>query len=146
MANFVFPVALGKVAYYGSLPAANDGLVAVLLEEAGLEVDASLKGYEDLAALLAAANNEQTTMGRQALSSVSVTVGDPLRVDADDVAWTAASGNAIAAIIICYDPDTTTGGDGDRIPLLKFDLAVTPSGADISYVFDAAGIYTAANS
>ena len=131
MANIVFNIALGRVASLAALPAANDALVAVPLEAAGLVTDATMRDYDDLAALLAGASNEQTTMGRKTLASVTVTVDDTndrVAIDCADITWTAATGNAVGAVVICYDPDTTTGTDADLIPLTKHDLSLTPDG------------------
>ncbi|MEU8525269.1 hypothetical protein AB0C77_06650 [Streptomyces sp. NPDC048629] len=131
MANLVFTIALGRVASLAALPAANDALVAVPLEAAGLVTDATMRDYDDLAAILAGASNEQTTMGRKTLTGVTVTVDDTndrVAVDCADITWTAASGNAVGALVICYDPDTTTGTDADLIPLTKHDLTLTPDG------------------
>lgn len=146
MANFVFNIAKGKVAYYAGLPATNDGLIAVLLESTGLVADASLKDYDDLASLLAGTSNEQTTMGRKTLTSVTVTVddtADTVAVDCADLSWTAASGNAVGKLIICYDPDTTGGTDADLIPLTAHDLTLTPDGNDVSVTINAAGFFGA---
>lgn len=131
MGNIVFNQALGRVASLAALPAANDALVAVPLEAAGLVTDATMRDYDDLAALLAGASNEQTTMGRKTLASVTVTVDDTndrVAIDCADITWTAATGNAVGAVVICYDPDTTTGTDADLIPLTKHDLSLTPDG------------------
>lgn len=112
MADFVFNIAKGRVAYYASLPAANDALIAIPIEAAGVESDATLKDYDTVAVLLAAANNEQSTMGRKTLATVSVTVDDTndrVNIDCDDITWSGATGNAISDILICYDPETPTG-------------------------------------
>ncbi len=90
--------------------------------------------YDTVAAILAAANNEQSTMGRKTLTSVTATVNDTdnrLDVAAATIAWTAATGNAISDILICYDPDTGTGTDADLIPLTWHDFAITPDGSDV---------------
>lgn len=134
MADIVFNVACGRTAYYASLPAANDALILVPLEATGLVADATMRDYATLSALLAGATNEQTTMGRKTLANVTVTVdntNDRVPIDADDVTYSAPTGNAIAAVVVCYDPDTTTGTDADLIPLSKHDLAATPDGNDI---------------
>jgi Flp pilus assembly protein TadG len=131
----VFNIALGKVKYYAELPAANDGLIAVPIETTGIVSDATMRDYADLSTLLAGASNEQTTMGRKTLASVTVTVdntNDRVSVDCADITWTAATGNAISAIVICYDPDTTTGTDSDLIPLVKCDFPITPDGSDVT--------------
>lgn len=131
MSNIVPNIALGRVAYLASLPAANDGLVLIALESTGLETDAVLRDKTDFASLVAGTTNEQTTVGRKALAGVTVTVdntNDRVALDAADVTWTAPTGNAIGAVVICYDPDTTTGTDADLIPLTKHDVTWTPDG------------------
>lgn len=136
MANIVFNVALGRLAYYASLPATNDALIMVPLEATGLVADSVMRDYDTLSDLLAGATNEQTSnMTRKTLASVAVTVNDTdNRVDLDcaDVTWTAATGNAIGAVLICYDPDTTGGDDTTIIPLTKHDVTMTPDGSDFT--------------
>lgn len=135
MANLVFNVSLGRVAYLASLPATNDALIAVPIETTGIVADSVMRDYDDLGALLAGASNEQTTMGRKTLTGVTVTVDDTndrVNIDAADIVWTAATGNAISAIVICYDPDTTGGTDADIVPLTKHDFTITPDSSDVS--------------
>lgn len=131
MANIVLNVALGKLAYYASLPSANDALVLIALESSGLETDAVLRDKADFASLVAGTTNEQTTVTRKTLTSVTVTVdntNDRVAIDAADVIWTAPTGNAIGALVIGYVPDTTTPSDSAIIPLTKHDLTWTPDG------------------
>jgi hypothetical protein len=133
VANWISNIAKGRFAYYATLPATNDALIIVVLEAAGLEADATLKDYDTLAALLAGTTNEQTTMGRKTATGVTVTVNDAtdlVDVDMDDLTWTAASGNAVGALLVCYDPDTTAGTDADLIPLSKHDFTITPDGVN----------------
>ncbi|MFG2780823.1 hypothetical protein ACGFY7_23585 [Streptomyces prunicolor] len=135
MANIVFNIALGRLAYYASLPATNDALIMVPIETTGIVADSVMRDYDDLSTLLAGASNEQTTMGRKTLASVTSAVDDTndrWNMDAADVTWTAAAGNAISAVVICYDPDTTTGTDTDLIPLTKHDVTMTPDGSDFT--------------
>ncbi|WUI02094.1 hypothetical protein OHR68_09890 [Spirillospora sp. NBC_00431] len=135
MANIVFNIALGKVKYYAELPAANDALIVVPIETTGIVTDATMRDYDNLSLLLAGASNEQTTMGRKTLANVTVTVDDTndrVALDCDDVVWLAASGNAVSALVICYDPDTTGGTDSDIVPLSKHDFAITPDGSDVT--------------
>jgi hypothetical protein len=142
MANIVFNIAKGKVAAYydrveGNDPA-NSALVLVPIETSGLESDATLIDADTLAAVLAGTTNEQTTMGRKVLTDADL-AAVPAPDDTNDrnerslptTTWTAAAGNAISKILVCYDPDTTGGTDADLIPLTMFDFAQTPSGADI---------------
>ncbi|MDX3026732.1 hypothetical protein [Streptomyces scabiei] len=131
MANIVFNVALGRLAHYASLPATNDALVLVALEASGLVTDATMRDYDTLADVLAGASNEQTTVTRKTLSGVTVTVNDTndrVDIDAADVVYTSPTGNPVGAVVVCYDPDTTTGTDADLIPLIKHDLSWTPDG------------------
>lgn len=148
MADFVFNMGKGKVAWYGGLAGgANDALIVVPIEATGVESDATLRDYDNLSVLLAAANNEQSTMGRKTVSSVTVTVDDTNdRVDVDfaDQVWTAATGNAVSDLFIGYDPDTTGGTDADIVPLTWHDFSVTPDGSDITAQLAAAGFFRAA--
>ena len=146
MADFVFNIAKGKAGYYAGLPATNDALIAVPLEAAGLEAAATLKDYDDLASLLAGSSNEQTTLGRKTITAVTPTIDDTndrLDVDIADLVWTASAGNAVGAVIICYDPDTTGGTDSSLIPLTYHDAAFTPDGTDVTVQIAAAGFYRA---
>ncbi|MFE4697271.1 hypothetical protein ACFRIC_09275 [Streptomyces sp. NPDC056738] len=131
MADIVFNIALGRVAYLAGLPAANDGLVLIPLESSGLEADSVLRDKDTFADVVAGSTNEQTTIGRKPLSGVTVTVNDTLdrvEIDAADVSWTAPTGNAVGAVVVCYDPDVSTGTDADLVPLVKAGLTWTPDG------------------
>lgn len=134
MSSFIFNIAKGKIAYYAGLPASADALIAIPIEASGVEADAVLVDYDTVSALLAAATNEQSTMGRKTLASVTVTVDDTndrVALDCADITWTGATGNAISDILICYDPDTGTGTDADLVPLSWHDFSATPDGSDI---------------
>ncbi|MFG3488541.1 hypothetical protein [Streptomyces sp. NPDC047972] len=146
MANLVFNQALGRVASLAALPAASDALIAVPLEATGLATDAVMRDYDDLATLLTGTSNEQTSMGRKTLTGVTVTVDDTLdrvAVDCADITWTAATGNPVGAVVICYDPDTTGGTDADLIPLTKHDVSLTPDGN--SFTLSVADFYRASS-
>jgi hypothetical protein len=142
MANIVFNIAKGRVVeYYNRVKSndpANSALILVPLETSGLESDATLIDADTLTALLSGATNEQTTMGRKTLSDSALAAlpspddtNDRYEVSLPTQTWTAASGNAISKIVVCYDSDTTSGTDANIIPLTMFDFAQTPSGADI---------------
>lgn len=146
MADLVFNVAKGRAAHYASLPAANDALIVVPLEAAGLEADATLADHDTLTALLVGASNEQATMGRKTLAGVTVTVDDAndrVDVDASDIVWAAAAGAEVGALVVCYDPDAGAGDDTSLIPLTKHDFSVVPSGGDVTAQLAAAGFYRA---
>lgn len=142
MSDTVLNIAKGRLAYYAGLPAANDALKAVPLETSGLESDATIQDYDTVAAILAASTNEQSTIGRKTLSSVTVTVDDTNnRVDIDcaDVTWTAATGNAVSRLLVFYVPDTTSESDSTNIPLVLLDCVFTPAGGDVTYSVNSAG-------
>lgn len=141
--NFVFNNQLGRFRARCELPLTNDGLVVVLLEATGLEADATLRDYDDLAALIAGTSNEQTNQARKVFSAgVTITVNDTTdRVDIDipDQVYTALGGNAIAKLLVCYDPDTTAGTDATIEPLTAHSWDVTPDGSDVTAVIAATG-------
>ena len=131
MANITFNVALGRAAALAALPAASDALILIPLESSGLETDAVLRDKDTFADVVAGTTNEQTTVGRKTLTGVTVTVNDTndrVEIDAADVTWTSPTGTAIGAMVICYDPDGTTGTDADLIPVTKADVTWSPDG------------------
>ena len=146
MGNFVFNVAKGSVAYYASLPASNDALIVVPLEQDNLEDDNILIDMDNLGQILSGSTNEQTTMGRKTAVNVTVTVNDTdncKNLDMDNIVWTAANGNPVRALLICYDPDTTASSDSSIIPLAKYDFNVTPSTGDVTLVVPTVGFMRA---
>lgn len=143
MANIVFNIAKGRVVeYYNRVEnndPANSAIILVPIETTGLETDAVLIDKDDLAALLSGATNEQTTMGRKTLTDAQLAAlpapddtNNRYEVSLPSVTWSAAAGNAISKIAVCYDSDTTAGTDANIIPLTMFDFVITPSGADIT--------------
>lgn len=151
MADFTFNIAMGRVAYYATLPAANDALIAVLLKSSP-EADATLRDHDTLSAVLAGTSDECdfTNYSRQTLSTVSVTVDDTnnrVDIDADDLSWTSAGGasnNTTGKLLICYDGDTTGGSDTDIIPLTAHDLSVTTDGSTLNVTIPSGGFFRAA--
>lgn len=142
MSNITFNVAKGRVVELYNRVKSNDptnaAIILVPIETSGLEADATLIDADTLAALLSGATNEQTTMGRKTLTDADLAAlpapddsNDRYDISLPTTTWTAASGNAISKIAVCYDPDTTGGTDSNIIPLTMFDFAQTPSGADI---------------
>ncbi len=142
MANIVMNISKGRVAeLYDRVKSndpANSALVLVPIETSGLEADSVLIDADTLAAVLSGTTNEQTTMGRKVLTDADL-ASIPAPDDTNDrnerslptVTWTAATGNAISKILVCYDSDTTGGTDSNIVPLTMFDFAQTPSGGDI---------------
>lgn len=142
MANIVFNIAKGRVAeLYDRVKSndpANSALILVPIETSGLEADSVLIDADTLADVLAGTTNAQTTMGRKTLTDADL-ASIPAPDDSNDrterslptVTWTAASGNAISKLLVCYDSDTTGGTDSNIVPLTMFDFVQTPSGSDI---------------
>ena len=142
MANIVFNISKGRIVeYYNRVenddPAAS-ALILVPIETSGLEADATLIDADTLTAVLSGTTNEQTTMGRKTLTQADLAAlpapddtNDRFDVSLPTVTWTAATGNAISKILVCYDADTGAGTDADIIPLTMFDAAVTPDGSDV---------------
>jgi hypothetical protein len=147
MSDFVFNNAKGMIRYYASLPATNDAFIVVPLESSGIETDSTLKDYDDLASLLAGTSNEQTSLGRKTVNSgIVITVDDTndrVDIDAPDQVWTATSGNAVGALLWCYDGDTTAGTDANIVPVSKHDFSFVPDGTDVTAVVAAAGLLRA---
>lgn len=142
MANIVFNIAKGRVVEYYNRVENNDpaasALILVPIETTGLETDAVLIDKDDLAAVLSGTTNEQTTMGRKTLTDADLAAlpapddtNDRYDVSLPTVTWTAATGNAISKILVCYDADTAAGTDSNIIPLTMFDFAITPDGSDV---------------
>jgi hypothetical protein len=133
MSDFIFNIARGKIRHYVELGLANDALIWVPIETTGLEADATLIEYDNLSVLLAASNNEQTTMGRVTATSVTSTedaANDRWDGDMDDPNWPSAGGNNVSKLLLCYDDDTTSGTDTSIVLIAAFDWVVTsPSGS-----------------
>ena len=142
MANIVFNIAKGRVVELYNRVKSNDptnaALILVPIETSGLESDATLIDVDTLTALLAGTTNEQTTMGRKTLTDADLAslpapddTNDRYDVSLPTVTWTAATGNAISKIAVCYDSDTTGGTDSNIVTLTLFDFAITPDGSDV---------------
>lgn len=150
-ADIVFNIAKGKVGYYTSLPATNDALIVVLLKLSGLQADATLADHDDLAALLAASNDECdfTNYVRKTITAVTNTVSDSLNLftsDFADQSWTSAGGatdNSIGKLLVCYDPDTTGGTDSSIIPLTAHRFVEDTDGSTLPATLNPAGFYRA---
>jgi len=151
MANFVFVIAKGRVAEYYNRVQANDPatarLVIIPLQSSGLESQANLEDSVSLTEVLDGATDEQTTMGRKYLTDTELSALSPdygnnrMDVDIPDIAWLAAAGNAVGALVIAYDPNSSA--DSAIIPLTYHDFAVTPDGSDITAQIAAAGFFRA---
>lgn len=155
MANFVFNIAKGRVAEYyarvdGNDPA-NSALIIVAIDANG-DTDATMIDRDDLSTLLAGTANEVTNSGyaRKTLTDADLAAitpddtNDRMDIDIADQTWSAvAAGTAWTDLLICYDPDTTTGTDTTLVPLTCHDFAITPDGSDILATIAATGFFRA---
>ncbi len=143
MADIVFNIAKGRVAEFAERVNGNDPtnsvFAAVAILSSGLQADSVLEDYDDLGALLAAANDEATNTGysREIITSITITTDDTNNrkdIDVADITWTgvATSPGAWGALLFCYDSDSTGGTDSNIVPMTKHDFAVTPDGSDIT--------------
>lgn len=150
MADIVTNIAKGRVAEFYNRVESNDpancALVLVPIEATGLETDAVLLDKDTLADFLSGATNEQTTMGRKVLTDAELAAmpapddtNNRIDLPLPSVTWTGATGNAVAKLLVCYDPDTTGGTDSSIIPLTLHDWAVTPGGGDV--ILNASNFY-----
>lgn len=147
MADFIANISKGKFKYYCELPAANDALVVGLVKSAGVEADNTVKDYDSIGALFAAANDEcdATDYARKSITSVTVTVDDTndrLDVDFADQTWVGLGGatnNTISDLFVGYDPDTTAGTDSDIVFLSWHDFSLTTDDSDVTAQVASAG-------
>jgi hypothetical protein len=126
---------------------ANAAFVVVLLEASGLESDATLRDYDDLAALLAAANNEQVNQSRKVLTDSDLAAvpspddaNERYDLDLPDQLYTALGGNIIGKALVCFRPDTGSA-DSAIIPLWGHDVDITPDGNNVTLQIAATGAY-----
>jgi hypothetical protein len=151
MADFVFNIAKGRVAEYAWRVKNNDPatarLVIIPLEASGLETQAQLEDSNSITEVLDGATNEQTTMGRKYLTDSDAIVltedegNNRQDVDIPDITWSNATGNAVGAVVIGYDPNSSA--DSAIIPLTHHTFDVTPDGSDITCQIAAAGFFRA---
>lgn len=153
MASRVFNVAKGSWRHYLGLPAANDGLVILLLQAAGLVTDDVLDDYLDIATLLGGTSDEAsfTNYARKSITSgITITQDNTTnRVDADiaDLTWATAGGavnNSLAKLVVAYDSDVGAGTDANLLPVAHFDFVTTTDGTDLLAEINAAGLLRAA--
>jgi hypothetical protein len=142
-----FNIAKGRVVQYfqnveDDSPSGSE-IHVVVLEASGLVSDDAMMDYDTLAAVLAGASTEQTTMGRKYLvaSDITITVDDTsnyAQIGVGDITWSGATGNATGKLLFCYDPDGHLANtDSTVIPLLAYDFTATPDGSDIVVSDDA---------
>jgi hypothetical protein len=136
MANQVCDISLGRTVEYHERVNNNDptnsALILVVLAHAGIESDATLRTYATLSALLTASNNEATNSVRKTLTDadiVAATVDTSTHrttITFANQTYTApAAGDSWSKLVVCYDSDTTGGGDASIVPMAFFDLRIS---------------------
>ena len=146
MADFVFNVAKGRgIEFWKRVDAGDPGtsrLILVLLKDTGLETDAILKDYDNLSALLTAANTECDFTNYTRIVYTAADLADPTLDDTNDrhdgvlptksiVSAGGATNNTISKAVLCYAPDSG-GADTTFIPIAAFDANTTTNGQDLN--------------
>ena len=159
MADGVFNIAKGRgVEFYNRVKnndPANSAFFIVLAF--GAATDATIRDYDDLAALLGDAGITEATFTsyvRKTLTDTDLAVlpapddtNDRYEVDLPDQTWSPAGGatnNTLTRLFVCYDADDTVGTDANIIPVTFHDFVVTTDGSDLTAQFDALGFLRAA--
>lgn len=153
MADFIFNIAKFKVKYYAEQAGvSNAAFVMILCKSTGLEIDATLKDYDNISLLLAGASDECdfTNYARKTITAATITVDDTndrTDIDIADQTWVSAGGaanNTIGAVILAFDNDTTAGNDTNLVPIAKWDCATTTDGTNFTAQVNASGFARAA--
>lgn len=159
MADGVFNQAKGRGVEFYYRVKNNDPSTSVfkivLLKATGLEADDVLNNHDDLAALLAASNDEAdfTNYARKVLTDSNLDAfpapddtNNRRDIDLPDQTWTSAGGasnNSLGKALVVYFADTG-GADSTAIPVAYYDFVVTTTGIDLVLQFASAGFYRAA--
>jgi hypothetical protein len=144
MANFVYNIALGRIA-----EKVADGATIKLLVLKAAAADSVLKDLDTVAAILANGSTDEadfTNYARATLGSLTVTVDDStdsVSVDCADVVFTSAGGasNNTTTDVIIYEE--VAGGDANCIPLVQLDAVFTTDGNNVTLQMNAAGFFGA---
>jgi hypothetical protein len=124
----------------------GEDLIVVLLQAA--EADNTLRDYDALDTLLAAAGNTEATFTnytREVIlnASWSVAIDDTTNeatADFADITWSPAgngTNNTLAKLLVCIDG----ASDAARLPVTAHDFVTTTDGNDLTAVVDSAGFY-----
>jgi len=144
MANGVFNIMKGSWRYFCTLPGLTDSLDIVLIKS-GVQADDLLNNFDNLASLKSqnAEADFANYLRKQLNTGVTITqdnTANTVDVDIPDQTWGAASPtNALAKLIVCYRP-ASTSTDPDLIPMFYFDYVGTTNGSDLIAQVNAAGL------
>lgn len=143
MANLIFNNQRGSLVEHHRN---GENLIVVLLTAA--EADDTLRDYDALDTLLAAAGNTEATFTNYARKTIlnaawSVTVddtGNEASADFADQTWTAAgngTNETLAKLLVCIDGVN----DAARLPVTLHDFVATTDGNDLTAEVAAGGFY-----
>lgn len=150
MGQVAFNISLGRqVEFYSRVYAGEAEFVLLVLANAGLESDATLKTKDSISDVLSGTTNEVTNASyvRKILQDVDLAVYDvddslgQITLPFPTQTWTTIGvGDLWRKLVVGYDADPVSGTDSDILPVTAHDLlidgvAVTPTGDDILVSF-----------
>lgn len=141
----VFNIAKGSWAYLTQLPLGTDALEIMLLKTT-VVVDATMKDYATVAAILAANTECTFTNYARLVVNSGITVATSNTTDNTTTtmstwSWLSAGGasnDAIVALIVSYRK-TSSATDAQKIPLWYYPEATTTSGSNLATTFTGSG-------
>ena len=147
MANFVFTESCGHVSEMASRVIANDPAGAqfeVLLLVAPSGVDATIRDYDDVAAVLGDVNVAESIATDYVRKNMTDAVDAPTRtvddtndridIDSPDITWTGLGNgvnSSLTDLMIAFD-ETGTDTDANMAPCTWHDFVVTTDNSDVT--------------
>jgi hypothetical protein len=139
--TFVFNIAKGRVAEFVHRVKVNDpaNSALILVPLSAGDTEANAQDADTLTDAIATAMNEAAgDWGRKTITDATagfsdITVDDSgnlMPASLPSITWTAPTTN-IVGLLVCYDADTTSGGDSNVTPLTSHVLNVTGDGNDV---------------
>jgi hypothetical protein len=138
MANYAFNVAKGRaVELYNRVKSndpANSAIILIPLSAQGSEAEA--QDYDTVAQVLAGTSDELTTGGwaRVTLTDADLAAYSPNDTDnrgdiaVPQVSLGSPTAGSTVAMLIAYDPDTTSGTDATLVPISSHTFTATADG------------------
>ena len=144
MASFVFNRGKGRVPEYLERVDLNEpsGSALVVIPLKVGDTAANLQDLDTVTEVLAGTSDEQTEgWSRKVLTDADIAPANYAPDDTNDrgqaslpeIKWTTpTSGKNVVALLVAYDPKEGEGTDGELVPLLYLDFAVTADGNDVA--------------
>jgi hypothetical protein len=155
MADVVCNIAKGRIVELYNRVKNNDpaNSAFLLVGLTGVETDDNIRDADTLTAIIALALNEVTNGGyaRKVLTDADIAslpapddTNNWYGVDLPDWAMgTILAGDNWSRVGLCYDGDTTSGGDANIMPLIVWDYVLNADGSSVTLQFNASGIFRA---